>query len=96
MAVTQQNYTGNGSTTNYSFTFPYLAETDVGVKINKVTQATTTYSFANATTISFNTAPFSSSNFRFPLISLTIIFPDGRNSIAHGALKLAVSVTTNG
>ena len=57
MAVTQQNYTGNGSTTNYSFTFPYLAETDVGVKINKVTQATTTYSFANATTISFNTAP---------------------------------------
>ena len=57
MAVTQQNYTGNGSTTNYSFTFPYLAETDVGVKINKVTQATTTYSFANATTISMNTAP---------------------------------------
>ena len=57
MAVTQQNYTGNGSTTNYSFTFPYLAETDVGVKINGTTQATTTYSFANATTISMNTAP---------------------------------------
>ena len=57
MATTQTTYTGNGSTTNYSFTFPYLAETDVKVKLNGVTQATTTYSFANATTISMNTAP---------------------------------------
>ena len=57
MAVTQQNYTGNGSTTNYSFTFPYLAETDVKVKLNGVTQATSTYTFANATTISMNSAP---------------------------------------
>ena len=57
MAVTQNQYTGNGSTTNYSFTFPYLAQTDVGVKINGTTQATTTYSFANATTISMNSAP---------------------------------------
>jgi len=57
MAVTQNQYTGNSSTTNYSFTFPYLAQTDVGVKINGTTQATTTYSFANATTISMNSAP---------------------------------------
>ena len=57
MAVTQNQYTGNGSTTNYSFTFPYLAQTDVGVKINGTTQATTTYAFANATTISMNSAP---------------------------------------
>ena len=57
MAVTQNQYTGNGSTTNYSFTFPYLAQTDVGVKINGTTQATSTYSFANATTISMNSAP---------------------------------------
>ena len=57
MATTQTTYTGNGSTTNYSFTFPYLAETDVKVKLNGVTQATTTYSFANATTISMNSAP---------------------------------------
>ncbi len=57
MATTQITYTGNGSTTNYSFTFPYLAETDVKVKLNGVTQATTTYSFANATTISMNSAP---------------------------------------
>ena len=57
MATTQTTYTGNGSTTNYSFTFPYLAQTDVKVKLNGVTQATTAYSFANATTISMNSAP---------------------------------------
>tara|TARA_R100000655_G_scaffold29511_2_gene59635 strand:- start:667 stop:4314 length:3648 start_codon:yes stop_codon:yes gene_type:complete len=57
MATTQNTYTGNGSTTNYSFTFPYLAETDVKVKLGGVTQATSTYTFANATTISMNTAP---------------------------------------
>jgi len=57
MAVTQNTYTGNGSTTNYSFTFPYLEETDVKVSLNGNDQSTSTYSFANATTISFNTAP---------------------------------------
>ena len=60
MATTQNTYTGNGSTTNYSFTFPYLEESDVKVSLDGVTQATTEYSFANATTIAFNTAPASS------------------------------------
>ena len=55
MAVTQNTYTGNGSTTNYSFTFPYLEETDIKVTLNGV--ITTAYTFANATTISFTTAP---------------------------------------
>ena len=55
MAVTENTYTGNGSTTNYSFTFPYLEETDVKVRLNGV--LTTAYTFANATTIQFNTAP---------------------------------------
>jgi hypothetical protein len=55
MAVTQNTYTGNGSTTNYSFTFPYLEETDIKVTLNGTT--TTAYTLANATTISFNTAP---------------------------------------
>ena len=55
MAVTQNTYTGNGSTTNYSFTFPYLEETDIKVTLNGV--VTTAYTFANATTISFTTAP---------------------------------------
>ena len=57
MAVTQNQYTGNGSTVLYSFTFPYLATTDVKVKLDGVTQATTAYSLANATTVQMNTAP---------------------------------------
>ena len=57
MAVTQNQYTGNGSTVLYSFTFPYLATTDVKVKINGVTQPTTAYSLANATTVQMNSAP---------------------------------------
>ena len=55
MAVTQNSYTGNGSTTNYSFTFPYLATTDIKVKLDGVD--TTAYSFANATTVQMNSAP---------------------------------------
>jgi len=57
MAVTQTQYTGNGNTVLYSFTFPYLATTDVKVKINGVTQPTTAYSLANATTVQMNSAP---------------------------------------
>ncbi len=57
MAVTQVNYTGNGSTTNYSFTFPYLEKTDVQVRIDGTIQNTTAYSFANATTIAMDSAP---------------------------------------
>ena len=57
MATTQNTYTGNGSLTEYSFTFPYLEESDVRVSLDGVDQITTAYSFANATTISFNTAP---------------------------------------
>jgi hypothetical protein len=57
MAITENTYTGNGSLTEYSFTFPYLEESDVKVSLDGTVQPTTEYSFANATTISFNTAP---------------------------------------
>ena len=56
MAVTQNSYTRDGSATNYSFTFPYLDKSDVKVRVNGVTQATTAYSFANATTITMGSA----------------------------------------
>jgi len=55
MAVTQNTYTGNGSTVLYSFTFPYLETTDIKVSVNGT--VVTTYTFANATTVQFNTAP---------------------------------------
>ena len=55
MATTQNTYTGNGSTTNYSFTFEYLKQADVKVTLDTAT--TTAFTFANATTLSFTTAP---------------------------------------
>ena len=57
MAVTSNTFTGNGSTTNYSFTFEYIKQADVKVTLNTV--ATTAFTFANATTLSFTTAPAS-------------------------------------
>ena len=71
MAVTQNNYTGNGSTVLFSFTFPYLATTDVKVKINGTTQNTTEYTLANATTVQMNTAPANGAS--------VIIFRDTNN-----------------
>jgi len=55
MAVTEQSFTGNGSTTNYSFTFPYLKTTDISVQVDAAT--VTNWSLANATTVQFNSAP---------------------------------------
>ena len=55
MATTQNTYTGNGSTVLYSFTFPYLETDEIKVSLNGT--LTTAYTLANATTISFNTAP---------------------------------------
>ena len=56
MTVTIENtYTGNGSTTDYSFTFPYLDTSDIKVSIGG--NDTTAYSLANATTVSFDSAP---------------------------------------
>ena len=56
-AVTQNEYTGNGNTATYSFTFPYLKESDIKVSLDSV--VTTDFSLPNATTIQFNTAPAS-------------------------------------
>ena len=55
MAVTENTYTQSGSTTNYSFTFPYLQQSDV--KVTVAGSASTAWTFHNATTVKFNTAP---------------------------------------
>ena len=55
MASTENTYTGNGSTVLYAFTFPYLNTTDVKASLNGT--ATTAYTFANETTVQFNSAP---------------------------------------
>ncbi len=54
-AVTQNNYTGNGSTTTYSFTFPYLKTSDIKASLDGVD--TTAFTLPSATTLQFNTAP---------------------------------------
>jgi hypothetical protein len=55
MAIVQNTYTGNGSTTIYSLSFSYLDEADVKVTLNGV--ATTSFVFVNASTIQFLSAP---------------------------------------
>ena len=55
MAVTSDTFTGDGSTTDYSFTFEYLEQAEVKVTLNGA--ATTAFTFANATTLSFTSAP---------------------------------------
>jgi hypothetical protein len=58
MATTNNTYTGNGSNRLFTITFPYLETTDVDVYLNGTLQTITTqYTFANATTIEFVTAP---------------------------------------
>ena len=55
MAVTQNSYIGNGSTTTYSFTFPYLKASDIKASLDAVD--TTAFTLPTATTLQFNTAP---------------------------------------
>lgn len=55
MATTSQSHTGDGSTTNYTLQFEYVKQSDVKATLDGT--ATTAFTFANATTLSFNTAP---------------------------------------
>ena len=55
MATTQNTYTGDGSTTDYTLNFPYLAVADVRVSLDDI--GTTAFSLINATTLRFTTAP---------------------------------------
>ena len=57
MAVTEQSYVGDGSQTNYPFTFPYLKASDVKVQLDAT--ETAAWTFANATTVQMNSAPAS-------------------------------------
>ena len=60
MAITKNYYTGDGTTTAFAFTFPYLNTTHIKVKLDKVVLATTEYTLtptSNPTTVNFNTAP---------------------------------------
>lgn len=55
MATTENIYQGDGFTTLFPFSFPYISEQDIVVSIDGT--ATTEYTLANPTTVEFNTAP---------------------------------------
>ena len=53
--ATFNTHTGDGSTVLFSFTFPYIEESDVKASLDDVD--TTAYSFNNATTLQFDAPP---------------------------------------
>jgi len=53
---TSVSYTGNGSSTDYTFPFPYLSKTHIKVYLNGVVQSSG-YSFLTASSIRFTSAP---------------------------------------
>jgi hypothetical protein len=55
MAITQNQYTGDGTTVLFTITFPYLERDHVKASINGT--PTTAFTFANSNTIQFNVAP---------------------------------------
>lgn len=55
MAYSYIRYTGDGSTRNYTFNFPYLDSAHIKVRLNGV--LTTLFTFLNASTIQLNAAP---------------------------------------
>ena len=57
MAVTENLHTGNGTKTNYPFTFPYLKASDIKASINGTVTTAFTAGTPTATEIQFNTAP---------------------------------------
>ena len=62
MAITTKDHTGNGTVTDYSFPFPYIKQSDIKVTLNNVEKeegTTKDYTFANATTVRFNSPPAS-------------------------------------
>ena len=66
MAFAVNTYTGNNSTTSFSVTFPYIEQAHVIVTLDGVTKTITTdYTFTNASTITFTTAPASNVVIKF-------------------------------
>jgi len=58
MAVTQNTFTGDGSTQIFIFTFPYIEIADIDVTVDGVAQVLDTdFQFPNSNTVSFITAP---------------------------------------
>ena len=57
MATTENNYTGNGTQTSYTFSFPYIKKEDVRVTLDTIGTTNFTIQDNTPTQIDFNTAP---------------------------------------
>lgn len=57
MAYSYIRYAGNGSTTNYVFSFPYISADHIQVRVNGT--LTTLFSFLNSSTVQMTSAPAS-------------------------------------
>ena len=90
MATTEQYYTGDGSTTNYTFPFEYITKDDVKVSLNDV--ETSEYTYANATTIQMNSAP--ASGVRVRIFRYTNV-DDLKATFASGSSIRAVDLNNN-
>ena len=60
MAVTQQEFLGNGAQVLFPFSIEYTTQDEITVEVDRVVkQLNTDYTYANATTIEFNSPPSS-------------------------------------
>lgn len=79
MAYSYVRYTGNGSTTNYTFPFPYISTDHIKVRVNAT--LVTNWSFLSSSTIQFATAPTSGAVIEIrretPKESAIVNFTDG-------------------
>ena len=66
MAFAINTYTGNGSLTSFSISFPYIEQAHVIVTVGGVTKTLgSDYSFSNASTIAFGSAPANGAVIKF-------------------------------
>ena len=66
MAFAINTYTGNGSLTSFSVSFPYIEQAHVIVTVGGVTKTLgSDYSFSNASTIAFSSAPANNAVIKF-------------------------------
>jgi hypothetical protein len=78
MAFSYIQYVGDGVTTNFALTFPYLSQSDVGVKVNGVTTA---FTWLNSTTVTVSPAPAAAAVVEVrrttPKSALNVVFQNG-------------------
>ena len=71
-------YTGDGTTTNYAFSFPYIDQDHISVKVNG---SAVSFSFLNSSTVQLASAPASSTTVEIrretPKDAALVDFTDG-------------------